>query len=287
MRHVLPIVCVTLFSCGGGKASAPVATDSVSVGPAGGVLQTGPLTLTIPPGALAATVTVKATFITPPDALDPLALPALTLTLEPAGTTLAVPATLSLALAGAKVPIGLPDGRLRLYRLGTDWTLVESTASATSVEASITSFGTLGARVWAESGSCAGADYRAFDFWVGEWTIADHASQGPPASSSITFDSSGCYILEHFSYGPYQGRSVSFYNGGTQTWYQTYRDTSHGLEELSGTGGNGVMNISGTNAGVTYYVTYTRLDKDHVHHQSEDLRGSTRKLSFDGYYTRN
>jgi hypothetical protein len=79
----------------------------------------------------------------------------------------------SIALPGADVPAALPAGRLRLNRVVGDWQLADSTLSAASVDGTLTSFGVLAVRLSAPAGSCAGPEFRTFDFWVGDWSVQD------------------------------------------------------------------------------------------------------------------
>lgn len=80
---------------------SPLPADSVTqtIGPAGGTLVVGPHTLSIPPGALAAPVTITA--VAPSDTVNRVRF-------APQGLTFQTPATLTLSYANCQRVLGLP-----------------------------------------------------------------------------------------------------------------------------------------------------------------------------------
>jgi hypothetical protein len=282
------LLAAALAACGGGSAGAP---GSTVVGAAGATLRSDGLTLVIPAGALAHDVSLTVRHDDSAyETLDPFALQGTTFVIEPAATAFAVPATLSLSSAGVRLPLGLPDDRLRLHILAAEWQPVEGSAQAQDlVQGQIHTSGTYAARVWAPDGACAAPEFGGFSFWVGSWSIEDRSSN-QSSDTIIALDRSGCYVTEDFVQGRYRGRSLSFYNPAAQLWYQTYRDSAHVREELSGTAGDGSMQMSGgtVNTSISNFVTWTRLDANHLRHLSQQRQGAGGGLttSFDGLYTR-
>jgi hypothetical protein len=119
----------------GGRGSDASAAAMRTIGPAGGTLTAGDVTLTFPPGALAGNTTITVAAST---AQVPPGYTALTavLTLGPAGTTLHMPATLELTLASppSNAAIFLSNGSGGFDALPT-------TTTASSITASISHLG--------------------------------------------------------------------------------------------------------------------------------------------------
>jgi hypothetical protein len=85
---------------------------------------------------------------------------------------------------------------------------------------------------------CEGANYDAFDFWVGEWDVYPNAAEGEPAKvadSRIEKVSAGCAIRE--TWMPLQGRggtSLSAYDPKTEGWHQLWVGGSPGRTFFDG-----------------------------------------------------
>ena len=83
---------------------------------------------------------------------------------------------------------------------------------------------------------CQGSEYRALDFWVGDWVA--HDTEGKAIGSNrITRDEYGsCVITEHFRMtdGSLIGHSVSIYRPGLKQWRQTWVDNQNGFFDLVG-----------------------------------------------------
>ncbi|CAN5850384.1 hypothetical protein BH20GEM1_BH20GEM1_12060 [soil metagenome] len=72
---------------------------------------------------------------------------------------------------------------------------------------------------------CGPAEYRQFDFWVGEWDVRGPAGQ-VAGLSSITREYNGCVIVVRWS-GPTgvpAGTSQNFYHKGDGRWHQNWID---------------------------------------------------------------
>lgn len=63
--------------------------------------------------------------------------------------------------------------------------------------------------------SCAAAEHRQFDFWIGRWDVAAKG-QPPSGFNEITRIAGGCALLERY-------RNVKGYAGGSLNWYDPER----------------------------------------------------------------
>jgi tetratricopeptide (TPR) repeat protein len=95
-------------------------------------------------------------------------------------------------------------------------------------------------RVRTNANPC-GADpnYRAFDFWIGEWDVQPTGSTRGPigsgATSVIERQLDGCVIQENWlPQGPGAGKSFNTYNSVTKQWEQYYVDTRGTITHYTG-----------------------------------------------------
>ena len=96
---------------------------------------------------------------------------------------------------------------------------------------------------------CATADFRRFDFWLGNWELSWPASvttQGKPGrgTNRIEIALDKCVIVEHFDGTPdlaLRGMSVSTFNPGTGKWQQTWVDNSGSYLDFLGEFKDGQM----------------------------------------------
>ena len=80
---------------------------------------------------------------------------------------------------------------------------------------------------------CTDADHRAFDFWLGDWSVTAVASGTVVAESRIESVAGGCAIQEtyHQTVGPggtptdYRGHSYSAFDPIDRVWRQFYVDS--------------------------------------------------------------
>lgn len=96
---------------------------------------------------------------------------------------------------------------------------------------------------------CEGANYEAFDFWVGEWNVYPNGAGGEPAKvadSRIERVSEGCAIRE--TWMPIRGRggtSLSTYDPKTEGWHQLWVGGSPGRIFFDGGTVDGEMVLTG------------------------------------------
>jgi hypothetical protein len=74
---------------------------------------------------------------------------------------------------------------------------------------------------------CRAAEYRQFDFWVGDWDV--QAPNGPSVGHNlVTLEQEGCLLVEHWtgSSGGQTGTSFNYYDVRDKKWHQLYLDNS-------------------------------------------------------------
>ncbi len=86
-----------------------------------------------------------------------------------------------------------------------------------------------------DSCPCCTENHKAFDFWIGEWTVTN-ANGGPAGENIISKIEQGCVLRENWTSANqgYTGTSVNFYNKTTKQWEQLWIDNSGGFLKLKG-----------------------------------------------------
>lgn len=76
--------------------------------------------------------------------------------------------------------------------------------------------------------TCDAPEYRALDFWVGEWDAVRADTMAPAGRSSIQIEDRGCVVTEHWTSlnAPYSGRSLNVYNRASGRWEQFWVDST-------------------------------------------------------------
>jgi hypothetical protein len=138
---------------------------------------------------------------------------------------------------------------------------------------------------------CSSAEYRQFDFWVGEWAV--HNPRGQQVGTNrIEQIEGGCGLQENWTAANgTTGRSISAYHAATGKWFQAWVGGGGSILLLEGRyEGNG-MTLTGPslNAGkpTANRITWSRLPGGKVRHlweQSAD-EGKTWTVAFDGTYS--
>lgn len=142
--------------------------------------------------------------------------------------------------------------------------------------------------------ACTERQYRAFDFWLGEWEVS---SNGELAGvNTITSILGGCALHESWQgagLGGVSGSSFNIYDRATGQWHQTWVDDSGTLLELNGGMRAGAMVLTGERPatdgkGVTKHrISWSRNGDGTVRQlweASKDEKSWT--ILFDGLYTR-
>lgn len=139
-------------------------------------------------------------------------------------------------------------------------------------------------------------NFRAFDFWVGEWEVTpvNLPAGRPKPQSRIEKILGDCVILEHWMpAGNPGGKSFNIYNRARRQWEQTWVDASGSVVYFTGQARDGAMEYTSTtplpNGGTQLgKMSYYRVAADSVRQvwqQSTD-GGKTWTTAFDGMYVR-
>ena len=74
---------------------------------------------------------------------------------------------------------------------------------------------------------CESPSHRAFDFWIGDWDVANAAGK-PAGTSHVERLLGGCVIMEHWTgaNGPYAGKSFNTFNPADGKWTQHWVDST-------------------------------------------------------------
>jgi hypothetical protein len=134
-----------------------------------------------------------------------------------------------------------------------------------------------------------GAEYRQFDFWVGEWDV--EVSGRKIAHSRIEKIADGCIIQENWMpLNGVEGKSWNFYNSATGKWEQLWMSAGSVLK-LEGQIKSGALVYTGvtpqpSGPSVQERLTFTPLENGKVHQFWEQSRdaGKTWTVAFDGIY---
>lgn len=145
---------------------------------------------------------------------------------------------------------------------------------------------------------CNTAEYRQFDFWLGEWDIVPFAPSSPAGGqNSITSAQQGCVIVENYTtQGGFSGMSINFYDASRGVWHQTWMGSGGGSLYLEGgINSDGAMELSDRNlpsatasAGTINRTIWTPLPDGQLrqHWEVSSDNGATWTTVFDGRYVR-
>jgi hypothetical protein len=145
--------------------------------------------------------------------------------------------------------------------------------------------------------ACATAEYRQFDFWIGEWDVSLNGQAA--GTNSITREHSGCAIAERWVGAKgLTGSSLNVYDAATGRWHQTWVDSAGSLLLLDGRFSDGAMRLASpapADAGAVeggaialQRITWTPNADGTVRQlweQSQD-GGKSWTVAFDGLYRR-
>ena len=82
---------------------------------------------------------------------------------------------------------------------------------------------------------CTAAEYRQFDFWIGDWTVTDSTGTAALGTNQVTGEESGCLVHEHWrgSQGG-TGQSFNFYDRQGKRWEQVWVASGGNVLRLAG-----------------------------------------------------
>jgi hypothetical protein len=137
---------------------------------------------------------------------------------------------------------------------------------------------------------CQGANFRQFDFWVGDWVVLSGTDTA--GTNNVTLEEDGCVIHEHWvgSKGG-TGQSFNFYDRQDQKWHQVWVDNGGSVLRLAGElVGNQLMltgeTVRRNGTKVLHRLAFTKNPDGTVRQfweSSPDL-GKSWGVSFDGIY---
>ncbi len=135
-------------------------------------------------------------------------------------------------------------------------------------------------------------EYRAFDFWVGDWNVVGVNGQQLGTNKVVTLED-GCIIEENWtSQGGQTGKSFNFYNPVTHKWHQSYMGNDAGNWMMDGELKDGVLRYEGViyspNGKTLVRMNFYNLGPDKVRQTAElsSDDGKTWTPSWDGMYVR-
>lgn len=139
--------------------------------------------------------------------------------------------------------------------------------------------------------------FRAFDFWVGDWTVKARSSGQHAGTNKISVIEGGCALREEWTNTQGgTGQSLNYYNPSTQKWRQIWVSAGAGGYSIDYDGGveDGAMKMEGT---IFYYAqgttapfrgTWTPQTDGSVRQFFEQYNSETEawQVWFDGLYER-
>jgi hypothetical protein len=141
---------------------------------------------------------------------------------------------------------------------------------------------------------CTAAEYRQFDFWLGDWEVTDSAGTKPYGTNLVTREEAGCLVHEHWrgARGG-TGQSFNFYDRRSGSWSQVWVASGGNVLRLSGhlEGGSMVLEgdgVSPSGQPVRNRISWTPEPDGRVRQLwsiSTD-GGASWRASFDGWYRR-
>lgn len=142
-------------------------------------------------------------------------------------------------------------------------------------------------------------NYKAFDFWVGEWTVlpAGVSPSTPPASlpqSRIEKILNSCVVLENWMPpNAGGGKSFNIYNSVTKKWEQFWVDSTGSVVHFTGEVRDGNMyytteSVAANGQKTLGKMTFFNQGPDRVRQlwESSTDGGKTWSIAFDGLYMR-
>lgn len=140
---------------------------------------------------------------------------------------------------------------------------------------------------------CDAKEFRALDFWVGEWRVTWKTLKGEPAAAnnSIRAVLDGCAIEEHWQGDDgSEGKSLTFFDPGAKRWHQTYVDKTAQPLMLEGNFVGKSLVLTGKYQRGEFTtlqrITWTPLAGGVRQHWEQSPNGQTWDTVFEGNYER-
>ena len=138
---------------------------------------------------------------------------------------------------------------------------------------------------------CTGAQYRAFDFWIGQWQVTTH-SDNIVRFNTISKINDGCTLLEEYtSPSGYSGKSLNIYDRQSNQWHQTWTDNTGLRLQLAGNIKDNIMimqgvSVNASNQQVINKISWSVNADKTVRQlwQTSTDNGKNWTVVFDGHY---
>lgn len=141
--------------------------------------------------------------------------------------------------------------------------------------------------------ACAAAEFRQFDFWIGEWDVRrpDGSRAGENRIEPIL---GGCVLRESWTgVRGLHGTSYNIYDATRHRWHQTWVDDQGTLLVLEGAFAGGRMSLEGVSTDSTgrqqrQRITWQQTAPGRVRQlwESSSDGGATWAVAFDGRYVK-
>ncbi|MEO1029599.1 MAG: hypothetical protein AAFX02_11160 [Pseudomonadota bacterium] len=141
--------------------------------------------------------------------------------------------------------------------------------------------------------TCEGENYRAFDFWLGEWEVTD-GNGTVYGTNSITSHENGCLLLENWTSATGgTGQSYNFVDPVSGLWRQVWVSQAANIDYDGGPTEAGGIRLQGTihyrnGTSNPFWGEWTPQEDGTVKQYFEQMDPATNKWSpwFLGIYTR-
>jgi tetratricopeptide (TPR) repeat protein len=143
---------------------------------------------------------------------------------------------------------------------------------------------------------CDDAEFRQFDFWLGDWDVASAADGMHRGSSHISKEMNGCVIWENWTSAgsPYFGKSYNTWNPNLKRWDQYWVDNAAGVMFFHGALKDNVMDYwtddvpQASGGKLLRHLQFFNLGPDKVRQFSQGSSdgGKTWQTEYDLIYTR-
>ncbi len=140
---------------------------------------------------------------------------------------------------------------------------------------------------------CCTENHKAFDFWVGDWTVYDTSGKIIGTNKVVKLQDS-CVLQENWkaSNKSNTGTSYNFFDSSNNTWNQVWISNTGNVLNLKGNLSNdGIMIlksklVNGPNGNYYNQITWSKNNKDSVIQRWEILNESGEPISkaFEGIY---
>jgi hypothetical protein len=114
------------------------------------------------------------------------------------------------------------------------------------------------------SGPCTASEYRAFDFWVGDWNVFDIGNPRKVADAQVEAILDGCVLREDYRGADgHKGQSFTIYDAARKVWHQTWVTNRGELLQIEGKVENREMVLTGRNQqGALVRGTWRPVNRD-------------------------